>query len=145
MAKKKSPTAKRNIAVVEQWIEVSRQDGKTVTELYPSNEALLEEALALDPTPDLVYRRIHFHGGVPDEYLWTVPPDPQTRKTGGGCIQRMTFPTWLETIEREKFLPDNRVGPTGRGNIPRPKERGGCDCPVCTANEFLLDELGYMT
>lgn len=31
------------------------------------------------------------------------------------------------------------VGPTGVGNLPRPKERGGCDCEVCARNREVLE------
>jgi hypothetical protein len=37
----------------------------------------------------------------------------------------MTYETWLAVIEREKDTPGQHAGPTGVGNLPRPKERGG--------------------
>jgi len=65
-------------------------------------------------------------------------------KERGGCgTQRMTYETWKEVIEREAAQPGGHdpqggsetnsagrslfvhAGPTGCGNLPRPKERGG--------------------
>ncbi len=37
----------------------------------------------------------------------------------------MTFATWKEVIAREAERGDGHAGPTGVGNLPRPKERGG--------------------
>jgi len=41
----------------------------------------------------------------------------------------MTYQTWREVIEREENTPGRHAGPTGVGNLPRPKERGG-DVPL---------------
>ena len=92
------------------------------------------------PAPELVYRRFNFVNGIPEEYHWAAD-DPQKRQYGGAGIQRMTVDTWLETIEHEKNRADGHLGPTpkGIGNLPRPKERGGCDCEVCTKNQAILD------
>ncbi len=92
------------------------------------------------PAPELVYRRFNFVNGIPEEYYWTAD-DPQKRQYGGAGIQRMTVDKWLETIELEKNRADGHLGPTagGVGNLPRPKERGGCDCEVCTKNQAILD------
>ena len=132
----------RKIPILDQWVEVSILNGVTTTELFPSNEVLIEEGKQMDPPPELVYRRINFPAGVPGEYSWTKP-DEQTKLYGGGCIQRMTVKTWLETIEREAATGARHIGPSGHPNVPRPKERGGCDCPACARNEYLLEELGY--
>ncbi len=37
----------------------------------------------------------------------------------------MTFHTWLQIIEKESQTPGQHAGPTGVGNLPQPKERGG--------------------
>ena len=131
----------RKIPILDQWIEVYRENGVTQTELFPSNQVLIEEGKRMDPPPELVYRRINFPAGVPVEYDWTQP-DEQTRKYGG-CVQRMTVDTWLQTIAREATQAGGHLGHTGQPNVPRPKERGGCDCKACTQNEYLLAELGY--
>ncbi|MBV9083995.1 MAG: hypothetical protein JOZ62_15055, partial [Acidobacteriaceae bacterium] len=82
----------------------------------------------------------HFVDGVPPEYHWAAPEGDTARlETGGLGIQRMTPDTWLEVIEREKMREDGHLGPTGVGNLPRPKERGGCGCPACSHNRTLLD------
>ena len=137
----KHPKKQKKIARLEQWIEVRIVDGKTVTALYPSNEKLIERGQRMWPAPELVYRRINFPDGVPVEYHWSLPPDhTEQQKQLGGCgIQRMTVDTWLEVIEREKLREHGHIGPTGVGNLPRPKETGGCNCPVCTRNQAILD------
>ena len=48
--------------------------------------------------------------------------------------------TWLEVIEREKLRTDGHIGPTGVGNLPRPKEQGPCRCPMCEAKRAILEE-----
>jgi hypothetical protein len=90
--------------------------------------------------PQMVYRRMNFPDGVPAEYGWTNlhrKEQCETTQAGGWCarcqvderggcgIQRMTYETWLEVIEREKENPGQHAGPTGVGNLPTPKERGG--------------------
>lgn len=143
MTKKKpsSRNGKTKLSILEQWVEVTIEQGVARTELFPSNQILLEESQKMDPPPLLVYRRINFPSGVPAPYGWTQP-DEQTARYGGGCVQRMTMAIWLETIDREAAHPDGHIGPTGKPPIPRPMERGGCDCPACTTNHHLLKELG---
>jgi hypothetical protein len=138
---KKSPKKKRTIPILEQWAEVETQDGKTVTTLHPSNDALIAIGQKMLRPPELVYRRLNFPSGVPDEYNWTITDwetkelDPVKKRYGGTAIQRMTVDTWLEVIEEEKEDPAGHIGITGVGNMPRPEEHGGCDCPVCTRNK----------
>ena len=48
--------------------------------------------------------------------------------------------TWLAVIEREKLRKDGHMGPTGVGNLPRPKEQGPCSCPMCEAKRAILEE-----
>jgi hypothetical protein len=43
-------------------------------------------------------------------------------------------------IEREKLRTDGHIGPTGVGNLPRPMERGGCECPMCKRNREILEK-----
>jgi hypothetical protein len=132
----------RKVAVLDQWIEVEIQDGKTVTKLYPSNEGLIREGQRMDPPPELVYRRLHFPNGIPEEYRWVGDAHPERLARGGMGTQRMTVDTWLDVIEREAANGTGHVGPTGVGNLPRPKERGGCDCEVCTRNRELMEGAG---
>ncbi len=143
------PKKRRKIPLLEQWVEVTIQEnGETLTRLFPSNKNLIERGKAMLPPPELVYRRLNFPHGVPPEYEW-VNAKEEKRKLGGCGIQRMTTDTWLEVIAREapeferpgyksSFAPEH-IGPTGVGNLPRPKERGGCDCHVCTKNQAILD------
>lgn len=136
----KKMKAKR-AATLEQWVEITVEDGKTVTKLYPSNEELIKKGQKMWPAPDMVYRRLNFANGVPAEYEWTTN-DEVTRERGGMGIQRMSADTWLEVIEREQAGASGHVGPTGVGNMPRPMSRGGCDCEVCAGNRALLAEVG---
>jgi hypothetical protein len=130
----------RKISILDQWVEIRIEDGITTTTLFPSNQDLLERGKEMDPPPDLVYRRLHFPDGVPSEYYWAVE-DEELRKRGVFGTQRMTVDTWLRVIACEEAAKDGHIGMTGVGNLPRPKERGGCDCPVCTENQALLDSL----
>jgi len=133
----RNPKKRKKIPILDQWIEIEIQDGKTVTELYPSNEQLIKQGQAMIPAPEMVYRRLHFVNGVPPEYSWTTD-DAVTRERGGMGTQRMTVDTWLELIEREEATGTGHVGPCG-GNLPRPEERGGCDCETCTHNRAVLE------
>jgi hypothetical protein len=128
---------KKRIITLEQWVEVEVQCGKTVTTLYPPNAEMRKKGLEMDPPPDRVYRRLNFRAGVPLEYYWTTK-DEQRRRRGGHCIQRMSLKTWLNIIPLEELKPGQHLGPCG-GILPRPKERGGCDCPACTAATQRLE------
>ncbi|HEX3682487.1 MAG TPA: hypothetical protein VHU83_08075, partial [Bryobacteraceae bacterium] len=134
-----APKKMRKVGVLDQWIEVEIQDGRTVTKLYPSNAGLIKEGQAMDPPPDLVYRRLNFPHGVPEEYRWAAGSNAARFERGGMGTQRMTVETWLDVIEREEARGTGHVGPTGVGNLPRPKERGGCDCEVCTHNREAME------
>ncbi|HEX4167424.1 MAG TPA: hypothetical protein VHZ55_18320 [Bryobacteraceae bacterium] len=91
--------------------------------------------------PDLVYRRLFFVGAVPPEYAWTTS-DARTAGAGGLGTQRMVWERWLEQIAKESVSAGGHLLPCG-GNLPRPKERGGCECPVCTENQHLLKAAGF--
>ena len=132
-----APKKQRKIQVLEQWVEVEVEDGVTKTTLLPSNEELIEVGKTMDPPPEYVYRRFHFQNGVPEEYAW-AGGTADIRERGGAGVQRMLVDTWLDVIEREKERGDGHIGPCG-GNLPRPKERGGCDCEVCTKNAAILE------
>jgi len=133
------PKKLRKVAILDQWIEVSIHEGNTVTKLYPSNAGLIKQGQAMDPPPDFVYRRLNFPHGIPPEYRWVAASHPERFARGGHGIQRMTVDTWLDLIEREEASGTGHVGPTGVGNLPRPKERGGCDCDICTYNREALE------
>jgi hypothetical protein len=131
---------KKKVRVLEQWVEVRIENGKTVTRLYPSNKFLMERGQAMWPPPDLVYRRFNFPDGVPEEYWW-VGLTPERAKLGGMGVQRMTPETWADVTKREgpevpregyqSSVVPGHLRPTGVGNLPRPEERGGCECAVC--------------
>ncbi|HMF75412.1 MAG TPA: hypothetical protein VK604_07085 [Bryobacteraceae bacterium] len=128
---------KQRIVTLEQWAEVEICDGRTKTTLYPSNQELAKKGKDMDPQPDMVYRRINFRGSVPIEYYWTTS-DPTRRRRGGHCIQRMSVETWLKVSAIEELRTGKHLGPCG-GILPRPPERGGCDCPQCTAATARLE------
>ncbi len=131
------PKKLRKIAILEQWIEITVQDGQTKTQLFPSNEKLIKAGQAMDPPPEMVYRRMNFVNGIPPEYHWATENEDR-RQRGAAGIQRMMIDTWLDVIDAEKADPSGHIGPCG-GNLPRPKERGGCDCEVCTYNRAILE------
>ncbi len=137
----KSAKKRRKIAILDQWVEIEiALDGRTVTTQYPPNETLIANGQKMWPAPEMVYRRLHFVHGVPDEYAWTTVED-SIRETGGLAIQRMSVDTWLDLIEVEKESGTGHLLPCG-GNLPRPEERGGCDCDVCSANRAVLERRG---
>jgi hypothetical protein len=127
------------LSTLEQWVEVTVEDGRTVTALYPANKLLAEEADSMSTKPDLVYRRINFVNGVPSEYRWTNPSD-SLRRFGGMGIQRMRFETWRRAVRTEQAQGTGHLGPVEGGNLPRPTARGGCDCETCRLNAALLIE-----
>lgn len=127
----------KKISILDQWHEITVEDGETVTRAYPSNEDLIKRGRKMNPPPTYVYRRLNFVKHIPPEYVW-VTNNPDRRRNGGFCVQRMTVETWLAVIEREAANGDGHIGMTGVGNMPRPKERGTCSCPVCTANADLF-------
>ena len=134
----KSPKKRKKIQTLEQWVEIEvSPTGRTVTTQHPSNEILIQDGQKKWPAPEMVYRRMHFVHGVPHEYAWATS-DERIRKSGGMGIQRMTVDTWLELIEKEKALGTGHLLPCG-GNLPRPEERGGCDCAVCSKNRAILE------
>ncbi len=130
----------KKITILDQWVHIWVEDGETISEKYPSNEELRREGERMDPPPSLVYRRLDFANGIPDEYQW-VTRDPYQRQYGGCGIQRLSVERWLEVIQQEDKMAGEHVGPTGEGNRPRPKERGGCECPVCTINAAKFEKL----
>ena len=125
------------IALCLFWVVLLSQG--SVTRLYPSNEELIQEGQAMEQAPDLVYRRLNFPQGIPAGYRWTADADAPQVELGGMGTQRMTVDTWLEVIEREEASGTGHVGPTGVGNLPRPKERGGCDCEACARNREVME------
>ena len=91
----------------------------------------------MKPEAELVYRRLNFPEGVPSEYDWTVPDD-NVRRYGGGGVQRMTLATWRELSRIEEERGGGHINETGQGNLPRPREHGGCECALCIENERRL-------
>lgn len=122
---------------LEQWVEVTIQNGQTVTTLYPSNADLIKYSKKLDPPPQDVCRRINFVNGIPAEYDWVGVQSEEHRQRGGCGLQRMTFKGWLRAIEEEAAYGDGHLGPVF--NLPHSK--GECECEVCQSSAKLLAEL----
>ncbi|MBV9765771.1 MAG: hypothetical protein JOZ48_13075 [Acidobacteriaceae bacterium] len=118
------PKKLRKIPILDQFVEITIENGQTLTNLFPSNDQLIEEGQAMDPPPEMVCRRLNFVNGIPPEYYWATQ-DEERRQHGGGGIQRMSIDTWLDLIDREQADPSGHIGPCG-GNLPKPKERKGC-------------------
>ncbi len=132
---------KDKLQVIEQWADISTNEmGKTVTKLVPSNDELKKQASKMEREPDLVYRRLFFAGAVPAEYRWATT-DPQALAYGGLGVQRMTWAVWKKQIVQEMLTVSGHLQ-AGEGNLPRPHERGGCECEVCTQNHWMLAEAG---
>jgi hypothetical protein len=113
----------------EQWIEIERREGKTVTLFYPPNDEFEELRLKMDPPPDMIYRRLNFIHGVPPEYLW-IGPTLEFQEYGGLFLQRITVAEWPEIFLLEK-LNGNKFVISARFPQPRPEVLGPCPCPHC--------------
>jgi hypothetical protein len=85
----------------------------------------------MEPQPSLVYRRLNFVNGVPDEYMWTNPP-LSVKQRGGYFLHRVLIEDWPGILAAEKATGNKQVFPT-----PRPQERpeayGPCPCAECQA------------
>jgi hypothetical protein len=136
----KGKKKRREIIRLEQWVEIEICDGQTVTTLYPPNEVLRKEALEMDPPAEFVYRRLNFPHGVPFEYGWATD-DPLRCARGGHGVQRMTFQTWQEMIERERLSGSEHLSAC-HAQLPRPEEHGPCDCPTCLACAERIEREG---
>ena len=130
------PKKLRKLNILDQWVDITVDNGVTRTLLSPSNALLIERGQSMDPPPELVYRRLNFPDGIPDEYNWTSE-DPTLKQYGGIGIQRMSIDTWLDTIDAEALRSDGHIGPCD-DPLPRPKERGSCSCSACERNHLLL-------
>jgi hypothetical protein len=114
---------------LEQWVEITMENGFVKTELFPSNEVLIQEGKAMWPAPEYVYRRLNFVDGIPKMYEWAGVKDENHRKWGGCGLQRMTINTWLNLIEEEAKRGDGHLNPVV--NLGRPRDLGECSCESC--------------
>jgi hypothetical protein len=114
----------------EQWIEIKRVDGKTVTVFYPPNDIFDRELKEMDPQPDILYRRFNFVHGVPQEYMWAKPP-LQVQKYGGLFLHRFAVEDWPVVFNKERENADGLATPSPRP-LGRPEELGPCPCERCT-------------
>jgi len=119
------------IHVLDQWADVVIEDGRAVTMLEPSNEQLIEDCWMMEPAPEQVCRRFHFHDGIPGEYCWACATEEQRIITKSG-LQQMSIETWLAAIEREQAAGTGHLSNTGE-DLPDP-QRLGCWCVVCARN-----------
>ena len=116
---------------LDQWLEIEQVDGKTVVTRYPPNAELEEKRLKMDPPAELIYRRMFFVTGVPDEFLW-LGLSPDARQSGGLILQRITVDEWASILDQEQRLGSDDVIPPTNPQ-PRPEEFGPCPCPECKA------------
>jgi hypothetical protein len=119
------------IHVLDQWADVVIEDGRAVTMLEPSNEQLIEDCGMMEPAPEQVCRRFHFHDGIPGEYSWACATEEQRIITKSG-LQQMSIETWLAAIEREQAAGTGHLSDTGEDL--RDPQRLGCWCVVCARN-----------
>lgn len=115
----------------EQWIEVTRKDGQTITTLYPPNAEFERLRLEMDPPAELIYRRYNFVHGVPAEYLWTNP-SLNARMHGGAYLQRMKVEDWTSLLDLE-LREGNTIARPCNNAQRRPAAYGPCPCRRCTA------------
>jgi hypothetical protein len=131
--------------VVGQWFEIEVVDGVTRTTAYPANEEvekmIAEKEEATERPVELVYRRLNFINGIPDEYAWTSG-DPLQRKFGGMGIQRLRVQDWRQLILKEAREAGGHLMPS-EFHMPRPESRGGCDCHACRSMAERLQQHGY--
>jgi hypothetical protein len=128
--------------VVGQWFEIEVVDGVTRTTAYPANEEV-EKMIAKKEEEtgrpvELVYRRLNFINGIPKEYSWTTS-DPLQQKFGGLGIQRLRVEDWRRLILEEA---GGHLIPSAF-HMPRPDDRGGCDCKACRNMAERIQEKGY--
>ncbi len=64
-----------------QHVNIYVEEGKTRTEVFPTNEDLLEKSKT-EPPIGRVFRSIHFFDGVPPEYLWVRGVETRWRGPG---------------------------------------------------------------
>jgi len=96
------------IPSLTQWVYVRIADGKTITEIHPSNEELVEQSKTQDPPAERVWRLMYFFDGFPAEYRWVVRDIPGISL---GRDQVMSVAQWLAATEREARKGDGHVGP----------------------------------
>ncbi len=129
MTKSKLKNKLARTKTLEQWIEIKRINGKTVSTFYPPNRELEEIRIKMNPQPSLIYRRLHFVHGVPYQYAWTNAP-AQARIAGGLYLLRLTVGDWLTVLQHESRQLQPHV--TRAPSQPRPADFGPCPCARCT-------------
>ena len=124
------------IHVLDQWVDVTIENGRAVTRLEPSNEQLFEDRETMEPPPEEVRRRFTFHDGVPEEYGWCGGLYEHVKGSTKYGVQQMTIRTWLAAIEREKATGTGHLSDTGE-DLPDPKRRTWCWCTVCARTKEI--------
>lgn len=114
----------------DQWIEITVEDGITVSTFYPPNAEFEKLMCEMEPRPDLLYRRLNFIHGVPREYNW-VAPTPEFRLYGGLFLQRILPSDWPYISFMENLKPGHHAI-SAPNPQPRPAAWGPCPCPQCT-------------
>jgi hypothetical protein len=123
------------IHVLDQWVDVEIENGRTVTKLEPATEQLFEDRQMMQPPPEQVRRRFDFRQGIPEEYGWALKSEEQRVRRSWG-VQQIRIETWLKAVEREKAAGTGHLSDTGE-DLPDPKRRSWCWCPVCERNSEI--------
>ena len=67
----------------------------------------LVQAKAMHPAPELVYRRMHFHDGIPAEYLWATT-SPDVRSHSDRFVERLSMPSGSSSWKQEQNFSQSR-------------------------------------
>ncbi len=104
------------IPAIMQYIDVEVENGKTISDIGPSNEEILQQSTTMDPPPQLIYRNINFQNEIiPPEYQWV---ESELAADGKAPCQKLPFDEWLAIIEREKGA--EHIGPRNPDSPPDP-------------------------
>jgi hypothetical protein len=125
------------IHVLDQWADVTIENGRAVTRLEPSTEQLLEDVGTMKPPPEQVRRFFTFYDGIPEEYGWCAGVYEQIPGKAKYGEQQITVETWLEAVEREKAAGTGHLSDTGE-DLPEPKRRTWCWCKVCARRQETI-------
>ncbi|MFL6352362.1 MAG: hypothetical protein ACJ74Z_11010, partial [Bryobacteraceae bacterium] len=125
------------IHVLNQWADITIEDGRAVTKLEPSNEQLFEDRRTIAPAPEQVCRRLIFHDGIPEEYGWCAGLFEHVQDSPKYGVQQITIEAWLEALGREQAAGTGHLGDAGE-DVPYPKRRTWCWCAACARTQETI-------
>jgi hypothetical protein len=121
----------KKLVIHQQWIDITKKGDGQTSVFYPPNDEFTRMMEDMDPKPDLIYRRLNFINGVPEQYTWTSP-DARAEAYGGHALVRMKVEDWPLALKEERLNGNKFAVPPARQQ-PRPEQFGPCPCPRCTA------------